>query len=136
MRIKATILVEPIAKARPRHRTLPDGRIIDYIPKPTLTAQGLIQAHIRRVVLEKGNFPPDIPIKMTVLFYRLRPKSTPRRVTKPITRPDIDHYLSLVFDALNKFVFRDDSQVTTVFTKKRFGDPPRIELLIEEDIDE
>lgn len=136
MKITAIILVDPIGKARPRHRQLKDGRIIDYIPKPTLTAQGIIQTYIRNIVMEKGNFGGDIPIKMVATFYRRRPKSLSMRVMKPITKPDLDNTFKLVLDALNKFVYRDDAQITTAIIKKRFGDLPRIELVLEEDTDD
>lgn len=135
MRIRATIYVEPIGKARPRHRKLGDGRIIDYLPEPTLTAQGLIQNHIRQIVMQKGKFEDGTPIRLAAVFYRRRPKSTPKRKIYPTTKPDIDNMYKLLSDALNKFVYRDDSQVTTLMLKKRFGDPPRIEILLTEDKD-
>lgn len=136
MRIETEILVEPIGKARPRHRQLKDGRIIDYIPEPTLTAQGMIQVMIRNIVYKLGQFPPDVPIRLEATFYRLRPKSVPKRVTKPITKPDIDNIYKLLADSLNKFVYRDDAQITTALIKKRFSSTPRIELVIEEDIEQ
>lgn len=136
MKIKATIIVEPIGKARPRHRQLDNGRIIDYIPEPTRKAEWVIQTMIRRVVMAKGKFPPDVPVKMEATFYRLRPKHLPKRVAMPISRPDLDNYYKLLADSLEKFVYQNDSQITTAIIKKRFGDPPRIELLLEEDSDE
>ena len=136
MKIKATILVLPIGKARPRHRQLKDGRIIDYLPEPTLTTQGMIQVHIRNTVMRQGSFPQGIPLKMAATFYRPRPKSAPKKLLKPVTKPDWDNYGKLVSDALNKFVYHDDSQITTAVIKKRYGNPPRIELALEEDLDE
>ena len=53
-------------------------------------------------------------------------------------RPDGDNMLKLLKDALRKFVYADDSQVTDCRFRKRFaaaGDPPRIELVMEEDAD-
>jgi Holliday junction resolvase RusA-like endonuclease len=88
---------------------------------------------IRNVVVAKGKFAPDVPIRMEATFYRLRPKHLPKRVQFPISRPDIDNCYRLVSDALEKYVYGNDSQITCVLMKKRFGDPPRIELLLEED---
>ncbi len=133
LRIQTTILVEPIGKARPRHRRMGDGRIVDYIPEPTLSTQGWIQVMIRNIVQELGQFPDDAAIKMVATFYRLRPRSTRKKITKPITKPDIDNIYKLLADALNRYTYRDDAQITTIIIKKRFGDPPRIELLLEED---
>lgn len=136
MRIETTILVEPLGKARPRHKQLKDGRIIDYIPEPTLTAQGLIQHHIRQIVLSKGHFPDNVPIRLEATFFRRRPKSTPKRVELPTTKPDWDNLGKLVSDALTHFVYSNDSHITTAIIKKRFADigtTPRIELILEED---
>jgi len=140
MKISATIFMNPIGKARPRHVMFRDKagqpRVRDYIPAPTLTAQGLIQAAIRKEVLKYGRFEDGVAIKLTGTFYRLRPKSTKKSITKPITKPDWDNCAKLVSDSLTKFTFRDDAVITTAIIKKRFGEPPRIELLLEEDTDE
>lgn len=126
-------MVEPIGEARPRHRQLPDGRIIDYIPEPTRKTQWAIQSFIRAVVMQKGQFPQDAAIRMEATFFRLRPQHLAKKIMKPISRPDVDNYSKLVMDSLEKYVYRNDSQITTCLVKKRFGDPPRIELLLEED---
>ncbi|MBA7577412.1 hypothetical protein ES708_19264 [subsurface metagenome] len=52
----------------------------------------------------------------------------------PVARPDYDNYAKLLTDALEKFVYKNDSQICTALIKKRFGSPPRIELAIEEDV--
>jgi len=54
----------------------------------------------------------------------------------PVSRPDYDNYAKLLTDALEKFVYKNDSQITRAIIKKRFGSPPRIELTIEEDTDD
>ena len=132
MRIKATILILPIGKARARH-AVKGGRVMTYTPAKTRLAEAVIQTQIRQEVLKHGVFGGGQPIRMVVAFYRPRPKHLPKRVTMPITRPDADNCFKLVADALEKFVYDNDSQITTAIIKKRFGSPPRIELLLEED---
>lgn len=132
MEIKATILIVPIGKARARH-TVKGGRVMSYTPAKTRLAEAVIQSQIRQEVLAKGVFGGDQPIMLIATFYRPRPKSLPKRVTMPITRPDTDNCFKLVADALEKFVYDNDSQITTAIIKKRFGNPPRIELELKED---
>jgi len=52
----------------------------------------------------------------------------------PVSRPDVENYAKTLLDALNKFVFPDDSQITTLLVRKRFVETdgvPRIELKME-----
>jgi len=137
MRIKVTILVEPTPKARPRHTTTKDGKkVITYTPKDTMRAEARIESRIQDTLLEKGIwFSEGMPIRLEATFYRLRPKSAPKRVKLPVTSPDLDNYTKLLTDALEKFVYNNDSQITTMLIKKRFGSPPRIELTLEDDVE-
>lgn len=130
--IKTTIYVEPVPKGRPR-MTVRHGRAIVYQPAKTRNAQMMIEAMIRTQVMEFGAFDEGVALRLKATFYRERPKSLPKRVTMPVSRPDYDNYAKLLTDALEKFVYKNDSQICTALIKKRFGSPPRIELIIEVD---
>jgi Holliday junction resolvase RusA-like endonuclease len=133
MRIKVTILVEPTPKARPRH-TVRGGRAITYTPKDTMMAEARIESKIQDALLDKGAwFSEGMPIRLEATFYRLKPKSALKNVKLPVTKPDLDNYTKLLTDALEKYIYNNDSQITAMLIKKRFGDPPRIELLLEDD---
>jgi Holliday junction resolvase RusA-like endonuclease len=54
-----------------------------------------------------------------LVFNVQRPKSAKR--DRPTTRPDIDNYAKLVLDALNGFVWADDSQVVKIEAVKRYA---------------
>lgn len=127
-KIETIIYVEPMAKARPRS-TIIAGRVHTYTPKKTKNAEAMI----RTQVMELGAFGDGVPLRLEATFYRDRPKSLPKRVTMPVSRPDYDNYAKLLTDALEKFVYKNDSQITTALVRKRFGSPPRIELKLEED---
>ena len=129
MKIKTTILVEPKGKERGRWMQTPSGKVFSYTPHQTAHAENLI----RDKVMELGHFQDNVPLKLEATFYRERPKSLPKKLQLPISRPDWDNYGKLLTDALEKYVYRNDSQITTAIIKKRFGTPPRIELIIEED---
>lgn len=129
MKIEKIIMVEPVAKARARAMISKGGKRYSYTPSKTTHSESLI----REAVIGSEYFEAGIPLKLEVTFYRIKPKSTPKRVELPATKPDIDNYFKLLTDALEKFVYANDSQITTALIKKRFGSPPRIELKLEED---
>lgn len=129
MRIEKTIMVEPVGKARARTFKTKGGKYHSYTPQKTAHAEALI----REAVLGLGYFEAGTPIRLEATFYRIKPKSTPKRVILPATRPDIDNYFKLLTDALEKFIYANDSQITRAIIKKRFGTPPRIHLILEED---
>ena len=127
--IKLTIYMEPVGKARAR--TVRRGaKIITYTPDKTTHAENLI----RDKVMDIGEkFDHGTPIQVTATFYRTRPKSVKAKVLYPTSRPDIDNFMKLLLDSLEGFAYDNDSQITTVLCKKRFGAPPRIELMIQEE---
>jgi len=100
-------------------------------PSKTKTAE----LELRYLLHGHDPFPRDIPVKVTCTFYRQRPKSLKKSITMPVSKPDVDNYFKLLCDTMNGFIFGDDAQVTTVFMRKRFGMPERIELRVEEDGD-
>lgn len=138
--IKATILVEPAAKARAKTFINPKTkRPVFYTPKKTRVTESDIKADIRHTLIELvaemvcllEN--PEVPIYLEATFFRMRPKHLPKRVTMPVSKPDLDNYAKLLKDALQKFIYANDSQITTMVVRKRFGLPPRIEVVVRED---
>ena len=81
----------------------------------------------------------DGPLRLEVTFYRPRSKSdlrkngTPRpsAPTHPATRPDATKLLRALEDALTGIVWRDDAQVCDQRARKEFGEPARVEVLVE-----
>jgi len=123
---KATILVEPEPKGRPRgFINRKSGRVQFYTPGKTVKTEAAIRAAL---VGKECFFEQGIPLYLEVTFYLSRPTSAPKRVTMPAKKPDIDNLMKNLTDALEKFVYANDSQITTALIKKRFGQPPRIEL--------
>lgn len=127
--IHTIIYMEPVGKARPR-TTIKKGRVVTYTPQKTAHSENLI----RDKVMELGQFfDQGVPLSLVATFFRERPKSLSKKVEKPVSRPDWDNYAKLLTDALEKFVYANDSQITTALIKKRFGSPPRVEIIIEQD---
>ncbi len=128
--MKTIIYVEPVGKGRPRAAQR-GGRVFMYTPHTTAHAESLIREHVMKL---EQSFGEKIPLYLEATFFRSRPKHLPKRVTMPVSRPDWDNYAKLLTDALEKFIYPNDSQITTATIKKRFGTPPRIELEITEEV--
>ncbi len=130
MKIETTILVEPTPKARPRFGITKTGKRYTYSTQKTAHSEAMIRESVMRL---GKYFPAGTPVRLEATFYRNRPKSLAKRVKLPVSRPDWDNYAKLLMDSLEKFVYANDSQITTALIKKRFGSPPRIELKLEEE---
>ena len=91
----------------------------------------------------KGQLPKDFTpieseVNFEVSFYRQMPKTSTKKdkvlmemgIKKPVGRPDIDNYVKLVQDALNKVFYADDSVISCLKAEKYFSSFPRVEIRI------
>ena len=125
--MKFTVMVEPAAKARPR-ATVIHGHASMYTPKKTVD----LEQAIRKAGMEEGTtFDKDDALSMDIRFVVLKPKSAPKKRVFCTKRPDLDNMTKAVLDALNKYVYPDDSQIIALSTIKHYGEPPRIEVTIQ-----
>lgn len=84
----------------------------------------------------------DGPLIVTMRFYSLRPKghykasgglsAKGRRTPYPAIRPDVLKLARGVEDALTGVCYRDDAQIVGEKLYKRYGEPERVEIVIEE----
>jgi len=132
--INLTIYVEPKPKGRPKV-SMAGKRPMIYTPAKTRKSEADIKATIKNELMKYGPFDVGIPLKLSAIFYIEKPKTARKRDIMPVKRPDLDNYGKLLLDAMNKYVYPDDSQITDLHLRKRFGSPPRIDLLIREEID-
>lgn len=66
--------------------------------------------------------PLEGPVEVALVFYVARPKSAPKSVTVPATRPDWDKLSRAVGDALKSAgLYRDDGQIARAWVEKRFA---------------
>ncbi len=124
-----------VGKARPRMNTK-TGRA--YTPTNTkLYEYSLRQWFIR----EYPYFTPiETRVKVTIIAYFGIPKSTSKKkeaemlqeIISPTKKPDADNIVKIVLDAMNKFAFKDDTQVTKLEIEKKYDKTPRIYIKIEE----
>ena len=50
----------------------------------------------------------------------------------PTKKPDIDNIVKIVLDALNKYVFEDDNQITKLDVEKVYAEEEKVYVAIEE----
>jgi len=135
--LSCVIFVEPTAKGRPRS-TVIAGHVHTYTPKRTQVAEADIKAAIRKGAMKAGSFDPGMPLWVRATFFLERPKSLPKRVIYPVSKPDLDNYFKTLTDALEKYVYQNDSQIVSCVIRKRYCLPrqvPRIELKILEEVE-
>ena len=141
--ISVIMMIEPVAKGRARVTTV-GGHARAYTPAKTRNAEAEVRISIRENILHTIQFNPEIdgpyfpagvPLRLEATFVLLRPPSIPKKRRLPTIRPDADNYMKLLQDALNKFIYVDDGQLTTVVIKKRYGMMPAIHLEVREDLD-
>ena len=121
------------AKQRPRFT----GKFV-YTPKQTVEYENWIKT----CFLDKyrGMQPFENPLKVKIIAYYEIPKSTSKKKEaemlqeniSPTKKPDADNIIKIVLDAMNKFAFNDDTQVTKLEIEKKYDKAPRIYIRIEE----
>lgn len=116
------IPVEPTPKGVPRVKFIKSGgkaRIVTYYHWKTTEALEAIRALIKDMNLKP--FPPHIPIRMEVTFWRTKSRWLPRRETLPFRKPDSSNFTKLLEDCLSGIIVPDDAQFTTSLIKKRWS---------------
>ncbi len=125
--ISLTIYGHPVPKARARTVRTKSGRTVSYTPAKTESWEDSIRAQALQYRPEQLM---DGPLALEATFYLLRPKSKPKRVKYPATKPDLDNLIKSVKDALEGIIYTNDSRIVDEVARKRYGDPPRVEITI------
>ncbi len=131
MRLSMFIPGVPVPQPRPRI-TVRGRHGVAYVPRdhPIHEWRKKIADRMRR---EMGTCSPvsGVSLRVVMEFYLPQPASNKKPL--PIGRPDLDNLAKAVLDAGNGLIWRDDSQVTTLATSKRWHDKPGVWLMISED---
>ena len=127
-----------IGKQRPRFAKF--GKYVHtYTPKKTKTFENIIASEAYRAI--NGATPyftgaVEVEIIINVLPPPTKIKSKANKLlfetgNMPLTtKPDIDNCIKAIFDAMNKIIFKDDSQVVSLIAKKQYGKENLIEIYI------
>ena len=70
-------------------------------------------------------FPRPEAVQVSIIWTLAKPKSTPKKITKPTKKPDADKLLRAVLDSLTGVAYEDDSQVVRATIEKEYGSPEK-----------
>lgn len=119
---------KPIAKQR--HRAA-NGKMYDPKHSEKIGLKWSFAAQFR----QQGYLKPlEGPIGVQVDISSPIPKSwSKKRKRKALgsfvkTKPDLDNIEKFYFDVLNKIAYKDDSQIASISSQKRYGNKPGIEI--------
>jgi len=136
MKIRLVIKGDPVAKRRPRFVRM-NGKVRTYDNQGTAKRTiGLDMLHQLRA---QGHLKPlqdNLMIEMR--FYTRIPRSWSKKRSMEVLgkpdgrRPDLDNYVKMYADIMNKLLYKDDGQITELWCEKRFSDEPRVEIMAYE----
>lgn len=135
-----TIPGKPQGKARARTFYNPKTNGMSSItPEKTVLYENLISTCYMQAAGEE-RFPDDSYLLIRIQAYFEPPKSASKKAKVemlegkilPAKKPDIDNIIKAVLDALNGVAYRDDTQVTELHARKRYGEIPRVEVILQE----
>jgi Holliday junction resolvase RusA-like endonuclease len=119
----------PTAKGRPRFTSV-GGFARTYTPAKTKFAEGMIEWIASNAMKQNENTLLIEPLVVFIEFRMPIPKSFSKAKvlscqcgeTVPTVKPDADNLAKTVLDAMNKTVYRDDSQIVDLIVRKRYDD--------------
>lgn len=120
-----------IGKGRPRF-----GKGHAYTPLKTKRAESDLGWHAKEKMLE-ANFPLlEGPLKIRIILNIKRPKSWSKEKARNhcfvAGKPDVDNIQKLIFDALNKIVWKDDSQIAQVDFMRTYFTEDHATIIVSE----
>lgn len=124
-----------IGKGRPRLNSYTG---VVYTPTRTKDYETLVEQYF---LIKYPRFKElEGRIKVSIIAYFSIPKATKKsdinemleNNISPTKKPDIDNVVKIVLDAMNKFAFKDDTQITKLDIEKRYGLEEKIYIKIEE----
>jgi crossover junction endodeoxyribonuclease RusA len=81
-----------------------------------------VRAETQKAMDAHGYVPAEGPCAVFINFYLLRPKSTPKKITLPIKRPDLDKLVRAVLDGMTEGgAWLDDAVVVRLLAQKNYA---------------
>lgn len=122
-------------KGRPRINSY-TGQV--YTPTATKDYEYLVEQYF---LLKYPKFIPiegRLSVKIKAIFGI--PKSTKKQDVQkmleneisPTKKPDIDNIVKIILDSMNKFAFKDDTQITSLTVEKIYGLEEKVVISMEE----
>ena len=129
------VIGKVVGKERPRVNSYTG---IVYTPSKTKDYEVLVQQSF------KVKYPKVKMIEtrcaVEIIAYLSIPKATSKALREdmlankvsPTKKPDVDNIAKSILDSMNKFVFKDDNQVSKITIEKRYGEVEKAVIKITE----
>lgn len=135
--IMFTVYGHPVAKGRPRFST--KGKFpVAYTPEKTKTYETevgmMAKAAMGASKALEGALEAFIYVTFPVppSYSKKRTEACLNDVEKHTKRPDLDNVVKAVIDGMDKIVFGNDSQITSIYATKVYGTVAKVEILVRQ----
>lgn len=124
-----------IGKERPRVNSYTG---VVYTPNRTKDYEMLIKQYFK--IKYPNHKELEGRLSVEIIAYMRIPKNTSKKKAEemlsgnvsPTRKPDIDNIAKSALDAMNKFVFKDDNQISKIKVEKKYGEIEKIYIKVEE----
>ena len=137
IQIMFTVYGEPVAKGRPRFSTR--GKFpVAYTPEKTKTYESEVgmMAKVAMGASEafKGALEAFIYVTFPIppSYSKKRAEACLNDSEKHTKRPDLDNVVKAVIDGMDKIVFDNDSQITSIHATKVYGQVAKVEVMVKQ----
>lgn len=135
--IMFTVYGEPVAKGRPRFSTR--GKFpVAYTPEKTKTYESEVgmMAKVAMGASKALEGPLEAFIYVTfpvpASYTKKRIEACLKGFEQHTKKPDLDNVVKSVIDGMDKVVFDNDSQITSIHATKVYGEIAKVEVLVRQ----
>jgi Holliday junction resolvase RusA-like endonuclease len=137
IQIMFTVYGHPVAKGRPRFSTR--GKFpVAYTPEKTKTYESEV-GMMAKVAMGaskalEGALEAFIYVTFPVpaSYSKKRTEACLNDFEKHTKRPDLDNVIKSVIDGMDKIVFDNDSQITSIHATKVYGEVAKVEVMVRQ----
>lgn len=137
IQIMFTVYGDPVAKGRPRFSTR--GKFpVAYTPEKTKTYESevamMAKAAMGASEALEGALEAFIYVTYAVpaSYSKKRSEACLSGLEKHTKKPDLDNVVKSVVDGMDKIVFLNDSQITSIHATKVYGEIAKVEVMVRE----
>ena len=137
MQIMFTVYGDPVAKGRPRFAKR--GNFVQtYTPEKTKTYESevamMAKAAMGASEALEGALEAFIYVTYAIpaSYSKKRSEACLSGLEKHTKKPDLDNVVKSVVDGMDKIVFLNDSQITSIHATKVYGEIAKVEVMVRE----
>jgi Holliday junction resolvase RusA-like endonuclease len=105
---------------------------IVYTSKKIKEWKAIVRMTAQQEVGQSGWKITDEPVRATVVFGSIKPKSWKKTENIPKKKPDVESLFKSTLDALEGVIYTDDARICQLFAFKLFTDKPFCYVKVEE----